>query len=247
MEKNQIIVKNDYNSISVKTALIIADHINNNPDSLLCLAAGSTPLGVYVELVKMQSEGSVNLSNVYYAGLDEWVGLGKSDRGSCYQVMFDHFYNPAGIPHSRIHMFNGLGGMIDECDKMNKWLAARGNIALTLLGVGMNGHVGFNEPNAQEADGAILTSLDEVTKTVSKKYFGKDLPVTMGFTLSLSVLQKAGKILVLASGSSKAQIIKKAFFDAKTPDIPASLLQDTPGLILLLDKEAANLITQEKF
>jgi len=240
METVKTIVADDYNALSKKTARMIASFIRKNPDSLLCLAAGDTPLGAYAELIKMQAAGEVNLSDVYYAGLDEWVGLGPDDKGSCRQVMFDCFYNPAGIPCDRIHVFDGMDSPAAACSAMNAWLSDRGPLGLTLLGVGMNGHIGFNEPNVPAADGAIAVSLDEVTKAVSVKYFGKEQPVSTGVTIGLSTLLKAREVLVIACGEKKAPVIKNAFYGNKTPANPASMLQGHPGLVLLLDKEAVH-------
>ena len=232
-------IAGDYGELSGITAGRIASYIRENRNSLLCLAAGDTPLGAFAELVKMQSSGKVNLSDVYYAGLDEWIGLGPDDKGSCYQVMRDSFYNPAGIPREHIHVFDGLADPADECGAMNKWLADRGPIGLTLLGVGMNGHIGFNEPGVRETDGAIIVPLDETTKSVSVKYFGKTRPVTTGITQGLSALLKADTVLIMASGKRKAALVKKALYGEKTAMFPASMLRDHPNLTLLLDREAA--------
>ena len=237
----KIIIANDYDELSKKAAGMVAAFIRGNPLSTLCLAAGDTPLGAYAELIKMQASGAVNLSDVYYAALDEWVGLGPEDKGSCRQVMDDHFYLPAGIPRDRIHVFNGLGDPAAECGAMNKWLAARGGIGLTLLGVGINGHIGFNEPNVKAADGAITVPLDGTTKAVSVKYFGKERPVSAGVTIGLSALLKAREMLVMANGAKKAAVIKRAFYGNVTPAVPASMLQNHPALTLLLDRDAAGM------
>ena len=229
----------DYTELSRRCAEVIAAFIRENRDSLLCLAAGDTPLGAYAQLVTMQASGEVDLSSVYYAGLDEWVGLGPKDKGSCYQVMFDHLYGPARIPGERLHVFNGLGDPVLECKAMNQWLADRGPLALAVVGVGMNGHIGFNEPDVPAVDGAIMVSLDTVTKTVSTKYFGAERPVTMGITIGLNTLYQAQRILVLASGEKKAPVIQEAFYGPKTPSIAASMLQDHRNLTLLLDTYAA--------
>lgn len=247
MNSFKLIIADDYSELSRQTAQMISAFIQDNPNSLLCLAAGDTPLGTFAQLIKMQETGEVNLSSVYYAGLDEWVGLGQNDKGSCKQVMFDNFYTPARIPPARIHVFDGLKDPDAECRAMNQWLADKGPLALALLGVGMNGHVGFNEPNGPDCDGAIVVPLDEVTKAVSVKYFGKEIPVTIGVTIGLSTLQKAQKVLVMASGEKKASVIKAAFFDAPTLANPASMLQTHSGLVLLLDKAAKNVNPTPEF
>ena len=242
----QKIITEDYTALSAETARRIAEYIRENPGALLCLAAGDTPLGAFAELIKMQNAGEVDLSGVYYAGLDEWVGLGYHDKGSCRQVMFDNFYTPAKIPRERIHVFDGLTDTAPECAAMNAWLRVHGGLGLALLGVGMNGHVGFNEPlnddcpeNLSDADGAIAVELDATTVSVSVKYFGATRPVKTGITLGLSVLRDARELLVIASGAQKAPIVKRAFYAAPSPTLPASALQNHPRLTLLLDAAAA--------
>jgi len=177
----------------------------------------------------------VDLAGVYYVGLDEWVGLGYDDKGSCKQVMSDNFYTPAKIPPERMRVFDGLAEPEAECEEIGKWIAERGGIGLALLGVGMNGHVGFNEPNGPGGGGAIVVPLDDTTKAVSVKYFGRTLPVTQGVTISLATLKQARKIIVMASGGKKREIIRKSFCFEPTPTIPASFLQDHSDLTLLTD------------
>ena len=235
----QTIITSDYAELSREAARLVAAFIRENPGALLCLAAGDTPLGAFAELINMQAAGEVDLSSVFYAGLDEWVGLGPLDKGSCRQVMSDNFYAPAKIQPERVHVFNGLADPAAECAAMNAWLAERGGIGLTLLGVGMNGHIGFNEPNAPRTHGAFIVPLDEVTQTVGIKYFDKPQSITTGITIGLETLRAARHVLVMASGAKKSAIIHRAFHAPASPDCPASLLQGHPDLTLLLDKDTA--------
>ena len=237
----KITVTENYAELSRETARSVAEFINGNPGALLCFAAGDTPLGTFAELIRMQEKGEVDLSAVFYAGLDEWVGLGPHDKGSCHQVMFGNFYAPAKIPRERIRVFDGLANPADECAAMGEWLDAKGGIGLTLLGVGMNGHIGFNEPaNQPENSGrqAIVVPLDEVTQSVGRKYFDGAPCVPTGITIALPTLFKARRILVMACGEHKAPIIRQSFTSPPTPALPASLLRNHPDLTLLLDKQA---------
>lgn len=235
-----LVVAKDYRELSQKTAQTIAHYINANPDSVLCLAAGDTPLGTFQELIRMQQRGEVDLSSVFYAGLDEWVGLGYETKGSCRQVMFDTFYTPACIDPARIHVFDGLNeNQQRECDEMEHWIASHGGLLLSLLGVGMNGHVGFNEPHVPDRNGCVVADLDEVTKEVCVKYFGVKLAVTKGVTLGLSLLKSSKKLIVLANGSKKASIMRRAFCEMAAAELPVSLLQGHSDLSVMLDEEAA--------
>ena len=238
----QIVVKPDATSLSEEVALRAAEYINQNPGALLCLAAGDTPLEAYRRMVGLQAAGRVDLSSVYYVGLDEWVGLGRETRGSCLQVMFDGFYVPAGIPAERIVAFNGLApDMSAEIARVEEWIRVRGGIRFTILGVGMNGHIGFNEPGTGLSECCILVKLDETTVNVSKKYFDSPLPVEYGAGVGAGELKKAEEILLMASGTRKASIIAKAVKNPPDANVPASLLMDHPNILLMLDADAAGL------
>ena len=231
----------DYNELSRMTAQAAAGYIQNNPNSLVCFAAGDTPLGMLRELVAMQSRGEVDLASVYYAGLDEWVGLGRDDTGSCENVMYNAFYEPAGIPKERIRLFNGLAADLEaECRMMEDWIRSHRGIGFTVLGIGMNGHIGFNEPGAPDHDGCFVTELDATTKSVSKKYFGMERPVSAGITIGWRTLFKAGRAIIMVSGGNKAEVVKAAYEGPITIDMPASLFQKHENVCLMLDKEAAS-------
>jgi 6-phosphogluconolactonase/glucosamine-6-phosphate isomerase/deaminase len=232
-------VASDAASLSEAVALAAAAWIARHPGALVCLAAGDTPLPVYRRLVDLQTSGQVDLSSVFYAGLDEWVGLGYSDRGSCLQVMTDTFYAPAGIPQDRRHVFDGLGDPLAECRAMDLWISDHGGIQFTILGIGMNGHIGFNEPNAPDQEGCILVDLDATTKSVSAKYFGEARPVRQGISVSARALFKAETIFLMAAGAGKAEIVRRVRMGAPSSAVPAAGLIGHPGLTIFLDREAA--------
>ena len=223
-----------------RVALSIAILIKNNPGRLVCFAAGDTPLGMLRELIRLQDTGACDLNTMYYVGLDEWVGLGYPDKGSCAQVLIDNFYAPAGIAMEKVRLFNGLTkNLALECNRMNDWIATHGGIFLTILGVGLNGHVGFNEPFTPDKEGCIVVELDVDTIAVSEKYFGEKIQVSTGITLGLGTLHNSENLYVLASGKHKGNIIKKAFGEEPTSAVPASLLQRHTNLIVVLDKDAS--------
>jgi len=233
----------DCNEMSAESAKIIAAYINRNPGKLMCFAAGNTPLGTFAELIAMQKRGEVNLSSVYYAQLDEWAGLGPDDTGSCFQVMRDSFYKPAGIPEDRLNVFDGLADDSEaQCRKMEDWINKHGGIGFALLGVGMNGHIGFNEPGAPGTDGCFIVNLDDTTKKVSSKYFGKSLPVQTGITIGWKTLLNSGGILLQASGKEKAPVVKETLKGEATVNFPASLIQNHKNAIVMLDADSASLI-----
>jgi len=238
-----IIVAPNHEELSHIAAEKAAEYIRNNPNTLVCFAAGDTPLGMLRELVAMQNRGEVDLSCVWYAQLDEWVGLGAADKGSCIKVMTDAFFEPAKIPEDRVMFFDGLDSDMEyQCRKMESWIETHGGIGFTLLGIGMNGHIGFNEPGTPDVQGCIITQLDDTTKSVSQKYFGKELPLTTGITIGWRTLLEARTAVLMASGTKKAPIIKEALEGHVTIDIPASVFQRHKNVTVMLDEAAAGLL-----
>jgi 6-phosphogluconolactonase/glucosamine-6-phosphate isomerase/deaminase len=235
----RISVSADAATLCEAVAQAAAAWIRAHPGALVCLAAGDTPLPAYARLVELQREGRVDLSSVFYVGLDEWVGLGYDDRGSCLQVMTDAFYAPAGIPPARRRVFDGLADPATECRAVDHWISDHGGIGFTLLGIGMNGHIGFNEPGAPDQDGCILVDLDATTRAVSIKYFGTARPVRQGVSVSARTLARAGTVFLMASGAKKAPIVAKVLAGAPHEEVPAARLVGHPGLQFFLDKDAA--------
>lgn len=223
----------------------MAEYIRNHPGALVCLAAGDTPLGAYAELVKLHKAGKVDLNSIYYVGLDEWVGLGYETRGSCMQLMYDTLYGAAGIDEERCVVWNGkCEDPQAEIRRITDFIHSHGHIDFTLLGIGMNGHIGFNEPGTGLPEGGILVDLDETTKSVSKKYFDTPLPVRLGVGVGVGAgeLKKADTIYLMANEARKAQIVARVVNEPATPAVPASMLMDHANLTFYLDKDAAALL-----
>jgi glucosamine-6-phosphate isomerase len=207
------------------------------------LAAGHSPLGAFNELINMQNRREVDLASVWYAGLDEWVGLGSDETGSCAKVMREAYYAPAKIPSERIRVFDGLAGdLAQQCEDMDKWITFHGGIGYTLLGVGLNGHVGFNEPRAPETKGCLTVPLDSVTLAVSGKYFKQNDKIAYGVTIGKQTLFEARTVVIIANGAKKAAIMKAALQGPITPGVPASIFQKHNDMTAILDKEAASLL-----
>lgn len=232
-----ITVETTTEALAKTAALEIAAYINAHPGTLLCLAAGDTPLRTMAKLIALQNAGKTDLSSVYYIGLDEWKGIGYETPGSCAQVMEDHFYGPAGIPKERIRIWDGKAADSGaECQRMEQWLAERGGIGLTLLGVGMNGHIGFNEPGSPEDALTLRTALDATTLRVGPKYFGGAPCPTEGISIGLAALMRARTVLLMATGIHKTLIIRRALMEQPTPQVPASLLRRRKQLCVYLDE-----------
>lgn len=236
-------VKHDYDEMSRQAAELIIQSINLKPDSLVCLAAGNTPLGTFACLVEAWRLGKVNFDQCHFISLDEWVGLDGSDEGSCRQTLDEHFFRICGIKEANIHFFNGKSENLQaECDKMDARIQANGSIDVLLLGVGMNGHLGFNEPNISFDLYTHVIDLDAVTKQVSAKYFTEQRDVQQGITLGIKHLLEAEIVIVVADGMKKAEIMRKAMHNEITNEIPVTVLQGHPNLHVCLDEAAASLI-----
>jgi glucosamine-6-phosphate deaminase len=236
----------NHEKMSISAANYISEYINSNPDSLLCFAAGDTPQETFARLIEMQKNGKVDLSKAYYVGLDEWWGLGYETKGSCIQVMMDNFYVPAMIPKDRIRIFNGLADSIDEEKRrIADYISEHGGIDLLLLGVGLNGHIGFIEPNQIKPGICIDVPLADTSKAVSVKYFDKELDLQKGITIGIDTVMKAKTVMVLLSGENKAEIAKKTLMEPPTEDVPSSLLRNHKSVTFFLDVQAASLLRNQ--
>ncbi len=233
-------VLDNKSALALAVAQHVAAFVRANPGKLMCFAAGDTPLAAYAELSRMHKAGEIDLNTMWFVGLDEWVGLGYEHAGSCRQVMYDGFYDLAGIDHTRILAFDGLGAdLAGQCRAIDQWIEDHGGIALTVLGIGMNGHVGFNEPGASADADAHTVDLDDTTLRVGVKYFPDGQVPGQGITVGLRQLLSAQHILLVASGSHKADVVTRALLGQIGQQMPASLLRRSPALSVWLDKAAA--------
>jgi glucosamine-6-phosphate deaminase len=169
--------------------------------------------------------------------------LDGSDEGSCRQTLDRHFFEPCRIAEENIHFFNGKNGDLQaECKAMDELILSSGGIDILLLGVGMNGHLGFNEPKVGFELYTHVTELDSVTKQVSTKYFTEQKDLQLGITLGIKHLMEAVTVIVVADGDKKAGIMRRALRDEITNEVPASVLQRHPNVHFCLDAAAAMLL-----
>ncbi|TBL75279.1 glucosamine-6-phosphate deaminase [Paenibacillus thalictri] len=237
----EIKVYSDYDAMCAATAKLIADHVRANPEALLSFAAGSSPLGVFAKLIEAAKSGTVSFARCRFVSLDEWAGLDGSAQGSCRQTLDEHFFKPLAVPEPHIRFFDGKAGSYErECEEMDAYIAGHGGIGLILLGVGMNGHLGFNEPGASFEAYSHVSRLDETTKHVSVKYFGESLPLTQGITLGIRHMMEADQAILIADGLKKADIVHEALNGEVTNRVPASILQRHNNCAVYLDAGAAS-------
>ena len=231
----------DYSELSVAAAMMIVDCVKNNPGAVLCFATGDTPKLAYQQVAEIAKQNDVDFSKCFFIGLDEWMGISPSNTGSCNYFLHHYLFAPLGIKVTQIHLFDAIAANEkEECERMNKLIEEKGGIDFMLVGVGMNGHIGFNEPGADIYSTAHVAKLDEITKSIGQKYFSEEVIINKGITLGLKQIMNARSLVMMANGKKKAPVIKKAIKEKITTDFPASLIRQNNNAMLMVDQEAAS-------
>lgn len=234
----------DHDSLSLHVANEIAAQIRAKPDSVLCLAAGDTPRLAYQLLSDIVHTEHVDCSACTFVGLDEWMGIPRETEGSCYYFLNSNLFKPLAISQSRISVFDALTKEPDaECQRMDAFIRQHGGIDLMVVGVGMNGHIGFNEPGAPADLYSHVVDLDETTQSVGQKYFKENTRLRQGITLGLKHLLESQRAIMVASGEKKASIISKALQGSIDTSVPASIIRKHPNGVTMLDESAAARLT----
>lgn len=239
----QLTIFKDYHTLSQQAAGEVIALVKHKPDAVLCLASGSTPMLTYRLLAEKALAQKVDFTRCIFIGLDEWVGISPENEGSCAFFFRTHVFNHINFSASRIYLFNALSGnLAQECATMNHVIEKNGGIDLMLVGVGMNGHIGFNEPGTSFELYSHVTQLDETTTSVGQKYFKEATALTQGITVGLKHLLESKKVLLLANGNKKAGIIQKALEGEITDALPACIIRQHTNSIVMIDEEAAGML-----
>lgn len=238
----RIIVAKDYDEMSKKAANMMASQIILKPESVLGLATGGTPVGFYKELVEIYREGRFSFKDIKTFNLDEYYGLEKENEQSYYYYMMENLFKYIDIDLSSINIPNGTAEDIEkECREYEEKIRNAGGIDLQILGIGKNGHIGFNEPDVKFEAETHLVNLDDETIESNSRFFNSpDEVPTRAISMGIKSIMHARKIILLASGKEKAEILKEMINGPITPDVPASILQLHPDVTLIMDKEAAS-------
>ncbi len=240
----QIIKTRDYDHMSRMAANIIAAQVIMKPDCVLGLATGSTPVGTYEELVRRYDKGELDFSTVTSINLDEYKGLSPENDQSYRYFMNTHLFSHVNIDPEKTYVPNGLEPDSEKaCAAYNAVIRQAGGIDLQLLGLGHNGHIGFNEPSDIFEKETHCVDLTQSTIDANSRFFASmDEVPKQAYTMGIGTIMQAKKVLVVVSGKGKAQIVKDAFFGPCTPQVPASILQLHSDVILVGDEEALSLI-----
>jgi glucosamine-6-phosphate deaminase len=234
----------DYKEMSRKAANIISAHIILKPDCVLGLATGSTPLGIYRQLIEWYKKGDLDFSEVKTVNLDEYKGLAPENNQSYHYFMEGNLFHHVNIKAINTFLPDGLA--IDseaECNRFNEVIDQLGGIDLQLLGLGHNGHIGFNEPDEVFEKGTHCVTLTESTINANSRLFREgELVPSQAYTMGIRTIMLAKKILLVVSGKEKAEILRKALTGPITPSVPASILQMHSDFTVIADAEAAELL-----
>jgi len=234
----------DHTTLSREVAREILSVVNQKQNAVLCLAAGDTPKLAYNLLNEMARSEKVDFSKCTFIGLDEWIGIPPDNEGSCFYFLQKNLFGPMEISGTQTHLFDALtNDLVSECVKMDEIIHKHGPIDFMLVGVGMNGHIGFNEPGTSPDLYSHVIDLDETTRSVGQKYFRQTAQLQKGITLGFRHLMESETVIMMASGSKKAEIIRKALEGPVTPEVPASIVRKHKRPSIMLDQDAADLLT----
>lgn len=242
----KIFREKDYDAMSRRAAQVIAAEITHNPACVLGLATGSTPEGAYKYLVDWYKKGCLSFQEVLTVNLDEYVGLSPEHEQSYRYFMQSNLFDHVDILPDFTTVPDGLAADLNvECAQYDDYIRSQGYAALQLLGIGRNGHIGFNEPCGEFPLITHLVDLTESTIEANARFFASadDVP-KQALTMGVGTIMKARKILIVASGADKADAVWKAFAGPITPEVPASILQLHPDVTLVADEAALSKLTE---
>ncbi|MGX4601029.1 glucosamine-6-phosphate deaminase [Faecalimicrobium sp. JNUCC 81] len=245
----RILVCKNYEEMSKKAAQMILSQVTLKPNSVLGLATGSTPMGMYKELVNMYKNNVIDFSEVTTFNLDEYYQLPITNDQSYHYFMHENLFNHINVKKENIHVPNGMVKDVEaECNRYDNFIKESGGIDIQVLGIGHNAHIGFNEPTINFERGTHLVDLKESTIEANARFFDKieDVP-RKAITMGTGSIFKARKIMLLACGEGKADAIYNTVYGKVIPEVPASILQFHNDIVLILDEEAASKLNQEDY
>lgn len=240
----KIIKTANYEEMSLKAAEMMIDRIRNNPEMTLGLATGSTPKGVYKKLIEDHVHNKTSYSKITTINLDEYVGIDELDPNSYHYFMKEELLGHIDIPPSQTHLPNGAAEDAQaECDRYETLIESMGGIDLQLLGIGENGHIGFNEPGTSFSSKTHLIKLEEDTRQANARFFNSlDEVPTHAITMGIATIMASKEVILLASGESKAKAISRLINGEIDESIPASALKNHKNFTIIADEEALKLV-----
>ena len=236
----QVYVAESYADMSRKAANILSAQVILKPDTVMGLATGSSPVGTYQQLIEWYKKGDLDFAQVRTVNLDEYAGLAPEHSQSYRRFMQENFFDHINIPRENTHVPNGLAPDLEaECRRYNQVIQSLGGIDIQLLGMGHNGHIGFNEPGqAFELETHVVDLTDNTIEANARFFASRDEVPRQAISMGIKSIMQAQRIVMVVSGADKADIVRAAFAGPVVPQVPASILQMHPNFILVGDKAA---------
>lgn len=241
----KVIVCKNYDEVSLKASEVIIDLMKENPNCTLGLATGSSPIGTYQNLIKACNAKEISFKNVKTYNLDEYCGIDRNHSQSYYTFMHENLFNHVDINEENVHIPFAYQDRMEECCQNYSNALNSTTIDLQLLGIGANGHIGFNEPGTSFDQETFIVELTDKTRQDNKRFFNSiDEVPTHAMTMGIKNILNAKKVLLIATGSGKAEAIKALVEGTPNVSCPASSLQMHNDTIVIVDEEAAKLLTK---
>lgn len=236
----RVIICETYDEISKEAAKLVAGQVYLKPDCVIGLATGSTPVGMYNELAKLYKNGEIDFAKVATFNLDEYYPISADNDQSYHYFMQENLFGNINVKPENIHILDGEAENPElECAEFDKKIDAAGGIDLQILGIGRNGHIGFNEPDESLITGTHVTGLTESTIEANARFFARkeDVP-TKALTMGIASILKAKTIILLANGKEKHEAVSQLLNDKINTQVPATMLKLHPDVVLICDREA---------
>ena len=233
----KIVKVKNYDELSELAANMLIERIEKVEKPVVGLATGSTPEGMYANLVKKYKAGEISFANVVTFNLDEYAGLSKDDPMSYQYYMYQNLFKDVDIKSENIHIPNGLAEDLEkECEQYEVLIQQEGKIDVQILGLGLNGHIGFNEPGTSFDSRTHVVELEESTRIANSRFFNSlDEVPKKALTMGIGTIMEAKEIIFIVNGEKKADILRKVVHGEVTENVPASILQRHPNITLITD------------
>lgn len=244
----KIILTKNYAELSKKSAEIIISQVKSKKNSILGLATGSTPIGTYKAIIEMHKNRQVSFENIHTVNLDEYRGISRDNSQSYYCYMKKELFNYIDINLKNTYIPNGMNeNAQEECENYENIIKNLGGIDLQILGIGHNGHIGFNEPSDKFSTKTYCVKLDDRTIEANARFFDsfEDVPKE-AYTMGIDTIMSAKKILLLVSGASKADILYETILGEVNPQVPSTILNNHENVTIIADEDALSKVLKEK-
>lgn len=239
----ELFVYDTYEKMSMEAAKKVMQFITDKEKNVVCTASGDSPKGLYRALLTQVQKNKPGISELQIIGLDEWLGMNGNDEGSCRYHLNEQLFYPLKIDKSQITFFDGRAhDPQKECERIDNRIRELNGIDLAIVGLGMNGHVGMNEPGISPSLHSHVAKIDPVTQQVGQKYFKEKKEIKGGLTLGIANLMEAGNVMLVVNGSKKAEILKQVLEEEISQKFPAGFLRNHPNFSVFADAEAASLL-----